>query len=149
MTTGRPVISNCGYYTENIFPFSPQGVILCIIDVVGLYSNIPQREGLTSLRRFLELRDNEQISSDTLIALAAVVLKNNFFEFDDKTFKQVLEPAIGTKFAPLCAILLMADLKEKILSAFEEKPMIWWRYIDDIAFIWEHGKQSLEKFFSK
>ena len=27
--------------------------------------------------------------------------------------------------------------------------MIWWRYIDDIFFIWEHGEESLEKFLKK
>ena len=163
---GRPVISNCGYYTENISSFLdyhlqalaqkvksyikdtnhflsklkslgklPQGAILCTIDVVGLYPNIPHSEGLNSLRRFLELRDNKQISSDTLIELAEIVLKNTFFEFDQKTFKQVRGTAIGTKFAPPYAILFMADLEEKILNAFEEKPMIWWRYIDDIFFV--------------
>ena len=47
------------------------------------------------------------------------------------------------------AILFMADLEEKILNVFEEKPMIWWRYIDDIFFIWEHGEESLEKFLNK
>ena len=60
----------------------PQGAILCTIEVVGLYSNIPHSEGLNSLRRFLELRDNKQISSDILIEHAEIVLKNNFFEFD-------------------------------------------------------------------
>ena len=59
----------------------PQGAILCTIEVVGLYSNIPHSEGLNSLRRFLELRD-KQISSDILIEHAEIVLKNNFFEFD-------------------------------------------------------------------
>ena len=43
----------------------------------------------------------------------------------------------------------MADLEEKILSAFEEKPKIWWRYKDDIFFAWEHGEESLEKFLNK
>ena len=43
----------------------------------------------------------------------------------------------------------MADLEEKILNASEKKPMIWWRYIDDIFFIWEHGEESLEKFLNK
>ena len=87
---GRPVISNCGYYTENISSFLhyhlqplaqkvksyikdtnhflsklkslgklPQRAILCTIDVVGLYPHIPHSEGLNSLRRFLELRDNK------------------------------------------------------------------------------------------
>ena len=92
----------------------PQGAILCTIDVVGLYPNIPHSEGLNSLRRFLKLRNNnKQISSDTLIGLAEIVLKNDLFEFDQKTFRQVRGTATGTKFAPPYAILFMADLKEK------------------------------------
>ena len=175
---GRPVIPNCGYYTENISSFLdyhlqplaqrvksyirdtnhflsklkslgklPQGATLCTIDVVDLYPNIPHSEGLNSLRRFLELSDKKQISSDTIIELAEIVLKNNLFEFDQKTFKQVRGTAIGTKFATPYAILFMVDLEEKILNAFEEKPMMWWRYIDDIFFylgIWRRisGKIS-------
>ena len=127
----------------------PQGAILCTIDVVGLYPNIPHSEGLTSLRRVLELRDNKQISSETLVELAEIVLKNNIFQFDEETFKQVRGTAIGTKFAPPYAILFMADLEEKILSASEKKPMIWWRYIGDIFFIWEHGQESLENFLNQ
>ena len=45
------------------------------MDVVGLYPNIPHGEGFASLHRFLETRDNKQISSDTLMELAEVVLK--------------------------------------------------------------------------
>ena len=153
---GRLVISNCGYYTENISSFFdyqvqplaqkiklymkdtyhflrelktlgklPQGAILCTIGVAGLYTNIPHSEGLTSIRRFLELRDNKQISSETLMELAEIVLKNNLLEFVKKNFKHLRGTAIGTKFAPPYAILFMTNL---------EKPMIWWRYIDDIFF---------------
>ena len=42
----------------------------------------------------------------------------------------------------------MADLEEKIINAFEEKLMIWWRYIDKIFLIWEHVEKSLEKFLN-
>ena len=63
--------------------------------------------------------------------------------------QQIRGTTIGTKFAPPYAILFMADLEEKILSASEKKPMIWWRYIDDIFFIWEHGEESLENFLNK
>ena len=97
----------------------------------------------------MELRDKKQISSETLIELAKIVLKNNFFEFDQKTFKQVRGTAVGTKFAPPYVILLMTDLEEKILNVFEKKRMIWWRYIHDIFFIWEHGEESLEKLLNK
>ena len=177
---GRPVISNCGFYTENISSFLdyhlqplaqkvksyikdtnhflnkikmvrslPDGAILCTMDVVGLYPNIPHGEGLDSLRRFLETRDNKQISSDTLTELPEVVLKNNIFEFHEKTFKQKRGTAIGTKFAPSYAILFMANLEEKMLEGFEKKPMIWWRYIDDIFFIWQHGEESLKVFIEQ
>ena len=40
----------------------------------------------------------------------------------------------------------MADLEERILKDIELKPRIWWRYIDDIFFIWEHGEDSLKQF---
>ena len=119
----------------------PQVAILLTIDVVDLYPNIPLSEGLTSLRRFLEWRDNKEVSSDTLIELAEILLKNNIFEFDEKTFKQVRGTVIGRKFGPLYATLFMTDLEEKILNAFE----VHRRYF----FIWEHGEESLEKFINK
>ena len=97
----------------------------------------------------MELRDNKQISSDTLKKYAKIVLKNNIFEFDEKSFKQMRGTAIGLKFAPPNAIFFMTDLEEKILNAFDEKPIIWWRYIDNIFFIWEHEEESLEKFLNK
>ena len=177
---GRPVISNCCFYTENISSVLdyhlqppaqkvkssikatnhflnkirklgslPNGAIPCTIDVVDRYPNIPHGEGLASLCRFLETRDNKQISSDTLTELVEVVLKNNIFEFDEKTFKQKRGTAIGTKFAPPYAILFLANLEEKMLEGFEKKPMIWWRYIDDIFFIWEHGEESLKVFIEQ
>ena len=77
----------------------PDRAILCTKDVVGLYPNIPHGEGLASLCRFLETMGNKLILSNTLMELAEVVLKNNIFEFDEKTFKQKHGTAIGTKFA--------------------------------------------------
>ena len=70
---------------------------------------------------------SKQISGDTLIELAKVVLKNKLFEFEEKTLKEVRRTTIGKKFAPLYVILFMSDSKEKILNPFDEKPMIWLR----------------------
>ena len=169
---GRPVISNCGYYTENISSFLdyylkplakkvesyikdtnhflkklkelgslPKNAILCTIDVVGLYPNIPHKEGLASIRKHLDNRENKEVSTDTLVELADIVLKNNYFQFLDKTCKQKRGTAIGTKFAPPYSILFMADLEKRLLSDIDLKPYIWWRYIDDIFLIWEHGEE--------
>ena len=43
----------------------------------------------------------------------------------------------------------MADFEKKNSESFEKKPMIWWRYIDDIFFIWEHGEESLKIFIEQ
>ena len=40
----------------------------------------------------------------------------------------------------------MAELKEKILRKPECKPYLWWRYFDDIFFLWEHGEEKLKSF---
>ena len=63
---------------ENI----PQDAILCTIDVVGLYPSIPHDEGLEALRTALNSRENQSVSTDTLVELADLVLSNNFFEFN-------------------------------------------------------------------
>ena len=129
---GRPVISNSGYYTENIsafldfhlqplakevksyikdtndflkrirdLPDLPRNSILCTIDVVGLYPNIPHDYGLEALRKSLDSRENPEVSTDTLMDLAELVLKN------ESIYRQKCDTAIGNKFAPSHAILAM------------------------------------------
>ena len=143
---GSPVISNCGYYTENIsefldfylqplaqavksylkdtndflnklrfLPKLPDNIILCTVDVVGLYPNISHEEGLSALKKRLDNQIEKYISSDTLCDLAEVVLKNNIFRFGKKTLKLKRGTAIGTKFAPPYSNLFMVELEEKIL----------------------------------
>ena len=171
---GRPVISNCGYYTKNIsafldfhlqplaqavksyikdtnsflnklrsLPKLPSDTILCTVDVVGLYPNIPHDEGLSALRKRLDNRKEKYISTGTLCDLAEIVLKNNIFKFSKKIFKQKRGMTIRTKFAPPYSILFMAELEEAIFKEADFKPYLWWRHIDNIFFLWEHGEEKL------
>ena len=127
---GRPVISNCGFYTENIssfldFHLQPlakrlksyikdtnyflrkikelgqllEGTILCTIDVIDiqishmtkvfLFLRIfwTDNTGVTDRSQTLTDRVDKQVTTDTLIELAELVLKNNIFKFSDKTYK--------------------------------------------------------------
>ena len=54
-------------------------VILCRVDVVVLYPNIPREEDLSELRKQLDNQMEKYISSDMLCDLAKVVLRNNYF----------------------------------------------------------------------
>ena len=78
--------------------------------------------------------------------LAELVLKNNYFTHNEEVYYQKSGTAIGTKFAPSYAIITMGDFEEKALQGFELKPWLWWRYIDDIFMVWEHGEESLLEF---
>ena len=127
-------------------PPLPDDLILCTIDVVGLYPNIPHEEGLIAIRKALDTRKDKTISPDLLIELAECVLKNNIFEYDKSVFKQLRGTAIGTKMTPPYAIIFMDSLEEDILSNSLLKPLVWWRYIDDIFMMWEHGEEELQKF---
>ena len=40
----------------------------------------------------------------------------------------------------------MTELEEETLCEIELKPYLWWRYIDDIFFLWEHGEEKLKEF---
>ena len=61
------------------------------------------------------------VTTDTLVELAGLVLKNNISQFSDKTYKQIRGTAIGTKFAPPYAVFFMAALEEKILSKVKKE----------------------------
>ena len=65
-------------------PKLPGNTILCMVDLVGLFQNILQEEGLSALRRQLDNRVEKYISSDKLCALAEVVFKNKIFKFVKK-----------------------------------------------------------------
>ena len=127
-------------------PPLPDDLILCTIDVVCLHLNIPHEEGLIAIRKVLGTRKDKTISIDSLIELAERVLKINIFEHDRSAFKQIRGTAIRTKMAPPYAILFMDSLEEDILSNSLLKPLVWWRYIDDIFMVWEHGEEDLKKF---
>ena len=91
-------------------PNLPGDIILCTVAVVGLYPNIPHDEGLSALRKRLDLKQEEDVTTSTLVELAEVVLKNNICTFMEKTLKQKWGKVIGTKFVPPYSILFMTEL---------------------------------------
>ena len=72
--------------------------ILCNIDVVELYSNIPHKEGLEAIRKAIDKWENQTISTDSLILLAECVLKNDVFEHNMRYFKQLNGTSIGANY---------------------------------------------------
>ena len=116
--------------------------------MVGLYPHIPHGEGSGALARAFDNAERE-LSVQKLISLARLVLENNYFEFDEKIFRQKLGTAIGTKFAPRFANIFMGYLEEKFLPTCKLRPWVWWRFLDDVFMIWLHSEEELNLFLSR
>ena len=106
----------------NELPDLPDDFILCTTDVVGLYPSISHKEGLEAIRKELDMREVQTISTDSSILLAECVLTNNALEHNMRYFKQLQGTVIETKFAPPYAILFMGYLEDKILNILLKNP---------------------------
>ena len=68
----------------------------------------------------------------------------NNFSFNEEHYLQIQGTAMGTRMAPSYANLFMAKLEQDLA-----RPHTWWRYIDDIFAIWQHGRESLTTFLEQ
>ena len=119
-----------------------QRAFLCTVDVVDLYPSIPYSEGFSAIREALGRRLGPFVATDTLVGLASLVLNNNYYEFNDRIYRQKVGTAIGTKFAPAYADLFMGRLEERFLEASVDKPLVWMRFIDDVFLFGRMGKRN-------
>ena len=91
--------------------------------MVALYPSIPHEDGLKYLFERLEEREVKQISSEDLVQMARLVLKNIFFEFDTKIKQQISGTAIGTTFAPPYACIFMDRVETEFLEKEASKAL--------------------------
>ena len=59
---------------------------------------------------------------------------------------QISGAAVGTRFVPTYASTFMDKIETNFLDTQEFKLLVWFRYIDDVFFIWTHRKEKLEEF---
>ena len=73
-------------------------------------------------------------------------LKNNYFEHNGLVKHQISGTAIGTKFALTYVCIFMYELETKFLQTQEFQPLEWFKYNDNVFFIWTHGPDKLVSF---
>ena len=109
---------------------------------MGLYSNIPHTDMLTSLQHFMDTRPPTNAPpTETVVEVVGYILQNNF-SFEGETSRQDHGPAMGMPMAPMVANLFMGWMEEttSIDSSF------WKRFIDDILLLWVGMAEELEVF---
>ena len=134
----------------------PANTIVATIDVVGLYTNIPIEDGLEAVRDALEEREDKSVSTEFLVRLLEIVLKNNIFEFNQQLFQQLIGTAMGTKCAPNYSNLFMAKkidpeiIKMAIKHGEGTFPIrLFKRFLDDIIMLWCGSVEGLHSFIKE
>ena len=95
----------------------PENASLVSFDVQSLYSNIPHKPGIKAITYWLrKFPDDRPIRFPKEIILEGInfILNNNTFHFNGNYFRQTKGTAMGTKFAPVYATLVMGYLKETL-----------------------------------
>ena len=121
--------------------------ILATADVRSLYTNIPRTEGIAACEYYLNKRTEQVIPTEWISKLINLVLTLNHFTFEkNKFYLQIFGTAMGTKMAPSYANLFMGNLERTLLQGATLKPSCWYRYIDDIFIVWNHGQDTWNEF---
>ena len=125
----------------------PRDAILVTMDVGSLFTNIPHNEGINTVARALERRNNPTIPSRVIIKFLSHVLNLNNFSFNDRHFLQKKGCAMGSKCSGSYADIFMGDFESThIYPRISEKHRCYTRYKDDIFLIWTDGEESLKNF---
>ena len=92
--------------------------------MVVLYSSIPRKEGILALKCKLKEQTFSKIPTNDLVKLAEFVLKNNFFEFNNKIKQHISGTAIETKFPLPYACIYLDKTETDFLKTQELQPFV-------------------------
>ena len=132
----------------------PDKCLLVTCDVISLYTNIPQDEGINTVIHWIDnyrhILPSYTPANSVFKRLLNFVLKHNYFIYNNSTYHQLQGVAMGTKMAPSFANLFMGKLEADFLRAWgsDKQPFLWLRFIDDIFFLWQHGETALKEFMT-
>ena len=91
----------------NQIDFVPDNSYLLSLDVKSLYTNIPNAEGIKSVKTPLEKYTKRTASTKVIAIFLALLLTLNNFIFNCKSYLQIKGCAMGTICAPSCPNIFM------------------------------------------
>ena len=128
------------------------GLFMASLDVESLFTNIPLEETINiSCDSFFgsEAKINN-FSRNDFEKLLRMALQNNFFNFDEKIYKQTDGVAMGSPLGPDLANAFLCFHEQIWLNDCPEdfKPVYYRRYVDDIFALFR-SPDHLEEFTRK
>jgi hypothetical protein len=131
-TSGSEVIKKLNEWSKyNI----RQDTLLCTMDVVDLYTMIPQTEGVLSIKKMmhhLNLKQIDGLTVETIIRLSRFVMKNNYFSYSGEYYHQIRGGAMGSPLTLTIANCYMYFFERDIVKQIKNSGGLYLRYIDDV-----------------
>ncbi|CAF4118090.1 unnamed protein product, partial [Rotaria sordida] len=112
-----------------------ENTIFCTIDVIDLYTMIPQVEGVLSLKNMLDYLKLKKVSGlkiETIIRLSRFVMQNNYFSYDGQFYHQIRGGAMGSPLTLTMANCYMFFFERRIAKQIKNSGGLYFRYIDDL-----------------
>ena len=135
----------------------PENSLLVVIDAVGLYTNIPQDEGVQCVEETLGERVNPAVPGKYISRLLEIILHLSIFEFNKELYQQKVGTTMGTKPAPSYADIFMDRKIDRKIWKIAEKYMVdgqipikfMKRFLDEIFMIFLGSISELHLFFEE
>ena len=132
------------FWISFVLPKLPGNIILCAVDVIGLYPNNPHKENLSALRKRLDNRMERYITNYTLCYLAEIVFKKTrFLKFSKKNHSSKNEGLESEQTSYLHIVFCLSKNWKKKFFEKQNLNDIHCGVILMICFFWEHGEEKL------
>ena len=126
------------------------GEVMTSFNVKALFTSVPVVPSIHIVQQKLvqdsTLPQRSNMSIQQIVILLELCLKNTYFLFQGKFYKQVQGAAIGSPISPLIANLFMEEFEVKALSSCPHPPSLWLQFVDDtfVTTKAEHSKSLLQ-----
>jgi hypothetical protein len=116
-------------------------------DATTLYTNINLDEGIRKIKALLLSKKVEYNRACLIADLLDWVMKHNYFQYQGNWYWQTCGTAMGSNVAPTFANLFVAFHEESLMKRKDINfPKVYFRYIDDVFFVWRGTEEGLKKF---
>jgi len=108
--------------------------MLISLDVVSLFTNIPQDLAINSIvKRWALIKSKTNIPKDEFLKAIKLILSSTYFVFNKKIYRQTYGTPMGTPLSPIIAHMVLQDLEEEALEKIHCNIPFYYRYVDEIV----------------
>ena len=133
----------------------PNDCRIITFDITSMYTNMSFQELLDAVERMYNtdiLQPMLEIQCPTnqdILYLLKIILENNYFEFNGKTYKQIIGAPMGSIPSPSLCDIRMHEITTLLLSQFRFKKdiILFKRYIDDGIILFNDTREQITELF--